>query len=152
MCQGGSPDGGSGDMTSNATTVTTDGATSGAPQVRPGERRAVRTHVERYGSPAKQPHRRRDVCTRVRTYGLTDVIAPDGNTGEVSPLTRRKSARHACAGPAVSRSNTRDPYATWPCLHTAHRTAEWRLIKRQWPVLSSGIDPYVPGHGSLQPR
>lgn len=137
-------------MTSDVTAVTADGATSGAPCVRPGRSQAVCAHGERRGSPARHPHRRRGVCARVPTYGLTDVIDPGGNTGEVSFLTRRTSVRHACAVPPVSQANTRDPYATRPCLRTAHRTSKGRLIVRHWPVPSSGRDPYIAGHGFIE--
>jgi len=146
VCECGSPGGGSGDMTSDITTVTTDGATSGAPCVRPGARQAVWAHGKRCGSPARHSHRRCDVCTRVRTYVLTDVIDPGGNTGEVSPLTRRTPAYHACAGRAAIQSNTRGLYGH--SVVSSHGTAasKARLIGRQLPVPSSGRDPYVAGH------
>ena len=85
-------------MTSDITTVTADGATSGAPCVRPDRSQTVCTHGERYGSPARHPHRRRDVRAHVHTYGLTDVIDPGGNTGEMSSLTRRTPARTYAQG------------------------------------------------------
>ena len=142
MCEVGSLGGGSGDMTSDVTAVTANCATSGALCVRPGGRQAVCAYRERCGSPA----RRRDVCTRVRTYGLTDVIDPGGNTVKRRISARRTAAPSCVAAPAVGSSNTRDPYATRSCLRPAHWTSKARLIGRQSPVPSSGLDPYIPGH------
>lgn len=150
MCEGGSPGGGSGDMTSDITTVTADGATSGAPCVRPGRSQTVCTHGERYGSPARHPHRRRDVRAHVHTYGLTDVIDPGGNTGELSPLTRRTPARHTRDGPAVSQSKTLDPSRHSVVSSHDTSTSNVRLIGRQTPVPSSGLNPYIPGHRSAE--
>jgi len=146
VCECGSPGGGSGDITSYVTPVTTDGATSGAPCVRPGARQAVCPHGETRGSPARHSHRRRDVCARVRTYVLTDVTDPGGNTGEMSPLTRWTPAYHACAGPAAIQSNTRDPFRHSVVSSRGTATSKARLIGRQLPVPSSGRDPYVAGH------
>ena len=146
MCEGGSPGGGSGDMTSDVTAVTADGATSGAPCVRPGRSQAVCARGERYGSPARAPHRRRDVCARVRTYGLTDVIDPGGNTVNYRISPGSKPAAHAGAAPAVSSSNTRD--LTRHSVVSSHGTSasKARLIGRRLPVPSSGFDPYIAGH------
>jgi hypothetical protein len=146
----GSPGGGSGDATSNVTTVTTDGATSGATGVSPRCRPSACAHGQRGGSSARHPHHRRDVCAHVCTYGRTDVVDPGGNTGELSPLTRCMPACHPRVGPAVSQSNTRDPYATWSCLRAAQQPSKGRFIGRQSSVLSSGVDPYMPGQRCIR--
>src|SRR4051794_3697284 len=103
-------------MTSVVTAVTADGAAYGVPCVRPGRSEAVWTHGERYVSPAQHPHCRRDVCARVRTDGVTDVNDPGGYTGEVSSFTWRAACPSYARWPAASQSNSRDPYATRPCL------------------------------------
>ena len=150
LCEGGSPGGGSGDMTSDITTVTADGATSGAPCVRPGRRQAVCAHGERCGSPARHPHRRRDVRAHVHTYGLTDVIDPGGNTGELSPLspadTRPSCARWPGSQPVEHTGSVRHSVVS----SHGTSTSNVRLIGRQMPVPSSGLDPYIPGHRSAE--
>jgi hypothetical protein len=142
VCETRSLRGGSGDMPSDVTAVTTNCAASGALCVRPGGRQAVCAYRERCGTPA----RTRDVRTRVRTYGLTDVIDPGGNTVTCRNQPGGRPHRHAWVAPAVGSSNTRDPYATRSCLRPGTLTSKARLIGRRSPVPSSGLDPYIAGH------